>query len=198
MLKSLKEKCECVIPSLELPSSSFNAKMVSLSWYCTEDLKIEMSQPKDFIISVLKFGWNSVRFSILTRDYLNAASSGDSWTSKAETKHSFWENQFIPQLSTRFLQLLLQRCDVQSCCFPRICKKFSRALIPPASTCFFPQLLLHNSFFSGSSGNDAVLEAELKTLQGIQTFYLRVKGEDGEEQKSEAGSWVHWAVLKKN
>lgn len=78
MLKSLKEKCECVIPSLELPSSSFNAKMVSLSWYCTEDLKIEMSQPKDFIISVLKFGWNSVRFSILTRDYLNAASSGDS------------------------------------------------------------------------------------------------------------------------
>lgn len=78
MLKSLKENCGCVIPSLKLPSSSFSVRMVSLSWHCTEDLEIEMSQPKEFMISVLKFGWNSMQLYILTGDYLNSAPSGHS------------------------------------------------------------------------------------------------------------------------
>lgn len=79
MLKSLKKKSEPVIPSLQLSYSSFDFKMVSLSltYYSTEDLKIEVLQPKKLIIYNLKFEKDSMHFGILSRDYLNTALSGE-------------------------------------------------------------------------------------------------------------------------
>lgn len=77
-----------------MPYSAFDFKMVpvSLMLYSTEDLKIEVLQPKKLIISNLKFEKDSMPFCVLSRGYLNTALSGENvWTSKYKTKYSFWE-----------------------------------------------------------------------------------------------------------
>lgn len=50
---------------------------LSLTYYSTEDLKIEVLQPKKLIIYNLKFEKDSMHFGILSRDYLNTALSGE-------------------------------------------------------------------------------------------------------------------------
>lgn len=60
-------------------------------YYSTEDLKIEVLQPKKLIIYNLKFEKDSMHFGILSRDYLNTALSGENiWTSKYEIKIQLW------------------------------------------------------------------------------------------------------------
>lgn len=206
MLKSLKEKCECAIPSLESPSSSFDFKMVSLSWYCTEDLKIEMSQPKEFIIPVLKSGWNSMHFYILSRDYSNTALSGDSQTGKYETKTQLLGKPvYIPVLGAVFYNscrsvvmpevvVLPDLWEIQqstnSTCVTSLNTFFSAAAVP--QLLFLWRLwkcCCCGGWIKSSPENTDILSGSQR--RGWGGFPLQ-------EQKSKAGSWVHWTVLKKN